>query len=288
MNVMTKQKLDLIFLMEAEKKSLIVQSSVGLIADPNKKLRDFFDNLPNDMIENAGIRKNLIGFEKAEALFGFGKYIDILKTLEEFELLGKTDNELFERCERFNKSEENYENKISEQIREELEYLPESEEKEEAIGLAIQMVEDESYTIAEAAAEVSIELKTKYLMSLVTGLKINGVDITEISKDTPFNSIVDENDATFQIFTKDGNITIDWGSSECEIDIYPEDGVNKELVKNFKYEGDHLFYIDDIYTHLQEQKNNTITVASEADRYDPKCETLKNLTSPNKIFETMQ
>jgi len=48
---------------------------------------------------------------------------------------------------------------IDEHIREELSDFPESEEKEDAISLAIQMVENENYTVGEAAREVSIELK---------------------------------------------------------------------------------------------------------------------------------
>lgn len=50
---------------------------------------------------------------------------------------------------------------VNEQIREELSDFPESEEKENAISLAIQMVEVEGYFVAEAAREVAIELREK-------------------------------------------------------------------------------------------------------------------------------
>jgi len=95
--------------------------------------------------------------------------------------------------------------------------------------------------------------KTK-LLSLIFDMSVNGVNLIDISKEKNFVDIVDSDDTTFQIFTQDGTVTVDWGEGENAIDVYADSSVNEELVKAFRYQMFPLFTMEQVFDYLQSKK----------------------------------
>ena len=101
---------------------------------------------------------------------------------------------------------------------------------------------------------ISSDNKKKQLLSLSVGMSINSVNIIDISKEKIFEDFVDVEDATFQIFTQDGTIIVDWGEGESGIDVYADSSVNEELVKAFRYQMFPLLTMDQVFDYFQSKK----------------------------------
>lgn len=96
--------------------------------------------------------------------------------------------------------------------------------------------------------------KKTQLLSLIFNMSVNGVNLIDISKEKNFEDIVDPHDATFQIFTQDGIITVDWGEGESGIDVYADSSVNEELVKAFRYQMFPFLTMDQVFDYFQSKK----------------------------------
>ena len=121
-------------------------------------------------------------------------------------------------------------------------------------GIEACFKETKCFNANDYTARQLIEMEFENLLSLIAGMSVNGVNIIDIPREKNFEEIVDSDDATFQIFTQNGTITVDWGEGENAIDVYADSSVNEELVKAFRYQEFPHLTIEEVFDYFQSKK----------------------------------